>query len=91
LRGLTDRPFAIKHTARPPDEEALAATLAFGPAVVSPHLAVPADLIVRAHDAGNLWLQQVVDVHQAEEAAAAGANVITAQGGVGGGNGASSR
>lgn len=34
LRGLTDRPFAINHTARPLDEEAFTATLAFGPAVV---------------------------------------------------------
>ena len=41
-------------------------------AVVSFHLAVPADLIARAHDAGIVWLQQVIDVHQAEEAAAAG-------------------
>jgi len=87
LRGLTDRPFAINHTARPLDEEAFAATLAFGPAVVSFHLAVPADLIARAHDAGIVWLQQVIDVHQAEEAAAAGADVIIAQGGEGGGNG----
>jgi len=87
LRGLTDRPFAINNTARPLDEEAFAATLAFGPAVVSFHLAVPADLIARAHDAGIVWLQQVIDVHQAEEAAAAGADVIIAQGGEGGGNG----
>src|SRR5262249_19112743 len=79
--------FAINHTARPLDEEAFAATLAFGPAVVSFHLAVPADLIARAHDAGIVWLQQVVDVYQAEEAAAAGADVIIAQGGEGGGNG----
>jgi nitronate monooxygenase/enoyl-[acyl-carrier protein] reductase II len=55
--------------------------------VVSFHLAVPADLIARAHDAGIVWLQQVVDVYQAEEAAAAGADVIIAQGGEGGGNG----
>ena len=87
LRALTDLPFAINHTARPLDEEAFAATLAFAPAVVSFHLAVPADLIARAHDAGIVWLQQVVDVHQAEEAAAAGADVIIAQGGEGGGNG----
>ena len=87
LRELTDRPFAINHTARPLDEEAFAATLAFGPAVISFHLAVPADLIARAHDAGIVWLQQVVDVYQAEEAAAAGADVIIAQGGEGGGNG----
>src|SRR5690242_4859370 len=87
LRELTDRPFAINHTARPLDEEAFAATLAFGPAVISFHLAVPADLIARAHDAGIVWLQQVVDVSQAEEAVAAGADVIIAQGGEGGGNG----
>jgi enoyl-[acyl-carrier protein] reductase II len=87
LRELTDRPFAINHTARPLDEEAFAATLKFGPPVVSFHLAVPGDLIARAHDAGILWLQQVVDVHQAEQAVAAGADVIIAQGGEAGGNG----
>src|SRR5262245_6171852 len=70
LRGLTDRPFAINHTVRPFDEEAFAATLAFRPAAVSFHLAVPADLVERAHDAGVLWIQQVMDVRQAEEAVA---------------------
>jgi enoyl-[acyl-carrier protein] reductase II len=87
LRGLTDRPFAINHTARPLDEEAFAATLEFGPPIVSFHLAVPGDLIARAHDAGILWLQQVVDVRQAEQAVEAGADVIIAQGGEAGGNG----
>jgi len=87
LRGLTGRPFAINHTARPLDEEAFAATVEFGPSIVSFHLAVPGDLIARAHDAGILWLQQVVDVRQAEQAVEAGADVIIAQGGEAGGNG----
>jgi nitronate monooxygenase/enoyl-[acyl-carrier protein] reductase II len=86
LRSLTDRPFAINHTARPLDEEAFAATLAFGPAAVSFHLAVPADLVARAHDAGILWIQQVTDVVQAEQAVRAGADVIVAQGGEAGGH-----
>jgi nitronate monooxygenase/enoyl-[acyl-carrier protein] reductase II len=87
LRRLTARPFAINHTVRPLDEEAFAATLAFGPAAVSFHLAVPADLIARAHDAGSLWIQQVMDVSQAEQAVDAGADVIVAQGGEAGGHG----
>ena len=87
LRGLTGRPFAINHTARPLDEEAFAATVEFGPPIVSFHLAVPGDLIARAHDAGILWLQQVVDLRQAKQAVEASADVIIAQGGEAGGNG----
>jgi enoyl-[acyl-carrier protein] reductase II len=87
LRELTDRPFAINHTVRPFDEAAFAATLAFRPPAISFHLGVPADLVARAHDAGILWIQQVMDRAQAEEALAAGADVIVAQGGEAGGNG----
>jgi enoyl-[acyl-carrier protein] reductase II len=87
LRGLTDRPFAINHTVRPFDEKAFAATLAFRPAAISFHLGVPADLVARAHDAGILWIQQVMNRRQAEEAVAAGADAIVAQGGEAGGNG----
>jgi enoyl-[acyl-carrier protein] reductase II len=86
LRELTDRPFAINHTVRPFDEEAFAATLAFGPAAVSFHLGVPADLVARAHEAGTLWIQQVMNRAQAEEAVAAGVDVIVAQGGEAGCN-----
>jgi nitronate monooxygenase/enoyl-[acyl-carrier protein] reductase II len=71
---------------RPFDEEAFAATLAFGPAAVSFHLGVPADLVARAHEAGTLWIQQVMNRAQAEEAVAAGVDVIVAQGGEAGGN-----
>jgi enoyl-[acyl-carrier protein] reductase II len=87
LRGLTDRPFAINHTVRPFSEEAFAATLEARPPAISFHLGVPADLIARAHDAGILWIQQVMTRAQAEEAVAAGADVIIAQGGEAGGNG----
>ncbi|MDQ0746708.1 NAD(P)H-dependent flavin oxidoreductase YrpB (nitropropane dioxygenase family) [Streptomyces africanus] len=38
----------------------------------------PGDLIKRAHDAGILWIQQVMDVRQAEQAVGAGADVIVA-------------
>jgi enoyl-[acyl-carrier protein] reductase II len=86
LRELTDRPFAINHTVRPFDEDAFAATLAFGPAAISFHLGVPADLIARAHEAGIRWIQQVMNRHQAVEAVEAGADVIVAQGGEAGGN-----
>jgi enoyl-[acyl-carrier protein] reductase II len=86
LRELTDRPFAINHTIRPFSEDAFAATLEFRPAAISFHLAVPQDLIARAHERGILWIQQVVDRGQAEESVAAGADVIIAQGGEAGGH-----
>lgn len=86
LRARTDRPFAINHTARPFDEAAFAATLAVRPAAVSFHLGDPGDLVARAHDAGCLWIQQVMDVDQARQAVARGADVIVAQGGEAGGH-----
>jgi enoyl-[acyl-carrier protein] reductase II len=86
LRELTARPFAINHTIRPFGAEAFEATLAFGPPAISFHLAVPGELIARAHDRGILWIQQVVDRRQAQEAVAAGADVIIAQGGEAGGH-----
>ena len=48
---------------------------------------MPADLIARAHEAGVVWLQQVMNRQQAEEAGAGGADVLIAQGGEAGGNG----
>jgi nitronate monooxygenase/enoyl-[acyl-carrier protein] reductase II len=86
LRELTDRPFAINHTARPLDEAAFAATLAERPRAISFHIAVAPEHIARAHDVGILWIQQVMDVRQAEQALAAGADVIVAQGGEAGGH-----
>jgi enoyl-[acyl-carrier protein] reductase II len=86
LRELTDRPFAVNHTIRPFTEETFDATIEAAPPAISFHLAVPADLIERAHAVGSKWIQQVVDVRQAEEAVAAGADVIVAQGGEAGGH-----
>ncbi|WP_033328172.1 NAD(P)H-dependent flavin oxidoreductase [Streptomyces yerevanensis] len=87
MRELTDRPFAVNHTMRPLNEEAFQATLDERPAAVSFHLGVPDDLVKRAHDAGILWIQQVMDVRQAEQAVRAGVDVIVAQGGEAGGQG----
>lgn len=86
LRALTPRPFAVNHTARPFDDAAFEATLAFRPAVVSFHLGDPGELVTRAHDAGCLWMQQVMDVTQACQALERGADVIVAQGGEAGGH-----
>jgi nitronate monooxygenase/enoyl-[acyl-carrier protein] reductase II len=86
LRELTDRPFAINHTIRPFTPDAFQATLDFAPAAISFHLGVPRDEIARAHEKGIVWIQQVVDRAQAEEAIAAGADVIVAQGGEAGGH-----
>jgi enoyl-[acyl-carrier protein] reductase II len=87
LRELTDRPFAINHTIRPFDPDAFEATLRFAPPAISFHVGVFPELIERAHDAGSLWIQQVIDREQAERALAAGADVIVAQGGEAGGHG----
>ncbi|UNZ17811.1 nitronate monooxygenase family protein [Streptomyces sp. 891-h] len=87
LRELTDRPFAINHTMRPLDEEAFQATIEERPAAISFHMSVPADLVARAHEAGILWVQQVQDVREAEQAVRAEVDVIVAQGGEAGGHG----
>ena len=65
LRELTDRPFAINHTGRPFNAEAFEATLEFGPAAISFHMGMPADLIAAAHERGIVWMQTVGDVEAA--------------------------
>jgi nitronate monooxygenase/enoyl-[acyl-carrier protein] reductase II len=87
LRALTDRPFAINHTARPFDPEVFDQILDFGPAVVSFHLGDPDGLVERAHAVGALWMQQVMNVEQARRAVDLGADVIIAQGAEAGGHG----
>ncbi len=56
------------------------------PAAISFHLADPGDLVARAHDAGILWIQQVMDVEQARTAVERGVDVIIAQGSEAGGH-----
>jgi nitronate monooxygenase/enoyl-[acyl-carrier protein] reductase II len=86
VRDRTDGPFAVNHTGRPFDPDAFEATLRFRPAAISFHMGIPAELIGRAHDAGIRWIQTVGDVAAAEQAVAAGADVLVAQGGEAGGN-----
>lgn len=84
---LTDRPFAVNHTARPLNEEAFALTLEARPKIVSFALGDPGELVERAHDAGVLFMQQVHTVQQAHRAAEKGVDVIIAQGSEAGGFG----
>jgi enoyl-[acyl-carrier protein] reductase II len=85
LRGLTGRPFAVNHTARPFDPDVWRAILAAHPPVVSFAIGHPGELVEQAHDAGSLFIQQVHTVAQAEQAAALGVDVLIAQGGEAGG------
>ena len=87
VRELTDRPFAVNHIARSHDEEAVAATLAASPKVVSYATGEPGDLVDRAHAAGSLFMQQVGSVREAAQAAERGVDVIIAQGSESGGYG----
>jgi enoyl-[acyl-carrier protein] reductase II len=87
LRELTDRPFAVNHTARPFDPDAWRLTLDAAPAVVSFALGHSRELVEQAHAAGCLFMQQVHTVAQAHEAASSGVDVIIAQGGEAGGFG----
>jgi enoyl-[acyl-carrier protein] reductase II len=63
------------------------ATLRFAPPAVSFHIGVIPELVERAHAAGCVWIQQVIDREQAERALEAGADVLVAQGGEAGGHG----
>jgi enoyl-[acyl-carrier protein] reductase II len=87
MRALTDRPFAVNHTARPFNEELFAITLKARPPIISFALGDPGDLVARAHDAGILFIQQVHSARQAREAAMRGVDAIIAQGGEAGGFG----
>jgi enoyl-[acyl-carrier protein] reductase II len=89
VRRLTDRPFAVNHTARPLNEEAFALTLEAKPKIASFALGDPGELVARAHDAGVLFMQQVHTVDQARRAAERGVDVIIAQGSEAGGFGGS--
>jgi enoyl-[acyl-carrier protein] reductase II len=87
VRSLTDRPFAVNHTARPFDPEAWRVTLEAGPPVISFAIGHPGDLVQQAHAAGCLFVQQVHTVAQARQAAELGVDVVIAQGGEAGGFG----
>jgi enoyl-[acyl-carrier protein] reductase II len=85
IRELTDKPFAINHTARPFVEQYFQQSLEVEPAVISYAIGDPGDLPKRAQEAGAKFMQQIHTVEQAEMAAERGVDVIIAQGGEAGG------
>jgi enoyl-[acyl-carrier protein] reductase II len=87
VRDLTQRPFAVNHVVPLLDEDAFAATLAARPAAVSFALGDPGDLVERVHAVGARAIHQVHTVGQARDAAAAGVDVVIAQGSEAGGQG----
>lgn len=86
-RDLTDRPVGIGVIGHVPGaEELVAAALGEGIRVVAHSFADPSAVVAMAHDAGAIVLSQVRTVADARTAAAAGADVITAQGTEAGGH-----
>lgn len=90
IRAATEKPFAINHLLFRVDEESFTATLEARPAVIAFAWADSnQDLrayFQRAHDAGSKVMYMAGEVAQAVKAAAAGADVIVAQGTEGGGH-----
>ena len=86
-RDLTKKPFAVNHLILTLDEEALAMTLEFKPAIISTEGGDPGEFVKRVHEAGILSVHQVHTVQQAVQAAELGVDVIIAQGSEAGGHG----
>jgi NAD(P)H-dependent flavin oxidoreductase YrpB (nitropropane dioxygenase family) len=90
MRSRTERPFGLNHLLFMVQEERFAASLELRPRVVSTAWAWPDQdirtVFARAHDAGALVMHMVSAVPEAERAAAAGADIIVAQGTEGGGH-----
>jgi NAD(P)H-dependent flavin oxidoreductase YrpB (nitropropane dioxygenase family) len=90
IRELTPRPFGLNLLLFRADAAAVAAVLAARPAVLSTAWARPADdlaaLFARAHAAGARVVHMVSTLAEARRAAAAGADVLVAQGTEGGGH-----
>lgn len=86
IRALTDRPFGVNHVLAHLDPDALALTLERRVPVLSTAWGDPAPIVARAHAAGVRVLHQVATAAQAAQAAAAGVDVIVAQGTDGGGH-----
>lgn len=90
IRAATRKPFGINHLLFQVDEESFLATLEARPAVIAFAWAHSyQDLrayFQRAHDVGSKVMYMVGEVPKAVKAAAAGADVIVAQGTEGGGH-----
>jgi nitronate monooxygenase len=87
VRKLTQRPFAVNLLLEWPQEERLQVCLEEGVPVISLFWGDPSPRQVEAiHGAGARWMQSVGSVEEAERAAAAGADVVLAQGWEAGGH-----
>ena len=90
IRGATDRPFGLNYLLFTTAEANYAAALEAQPRVISTAWAWPhqdlKSFFDRAHAAGALVMHMVSEAPEAERAAAAGADVIVAQGTEGGGH-----
>lgn len=85
-RALTDRPFGVNLVLARPQEERLAVCLAAGVSIVSLFWGDPAPFAERIHAAGALLIHTAASAADAGHAAAAGADVIVAQGWEAGGH-----
>ena len=90
IRAATDRPFGLNFLLAFVEEEGFAAALAARPAVMSFAWPWPeqdlAAYFARAHEAGALVMHMVSTAAEGARAAAAGADVVVAQGTEGGGH-----
>ncbi len=86
IRALTDRPFGVNHVLAHLDPEALEITLQSRVPVISTAWGDPSPIVARARAAGVRVLHQVATAAEASRAAAAGVDVIVAQGTDGGGH-----
>ena len=85
-RALTDRPFAVNLVLDWDPRERIAVCAREGVPVISTFWGDPSPCVALIHDAGALHLHTVGSVAEAVAAAAAGVDVIVAQGGEAGGH-----
>lgn len=90
IRELTDKPFGLNLLIFRSSDESMADVLAVKPPIASYAWAASnqplGEIFARAHEVGSLVMHQVSDVPEARRAAAAGADIIVAQGTEGGGH-----
>ncbi len=90
IRAATDRPFGLNFLLAFVEEERFAAALALRPAVLSFAWPWPeqdlAAYFARAHECGALVMHMVSEAAEGVRAAAAGADIVVAQGTEGGGH-----
>jgi len=86
IRALTSRPFGANHVIAHLDPKSLRVTIDAGVPVISTAWGDPSEVVRSAHAAGAVVVHQVNSVEEAVRARDAGADVIVAQGGEGGGH-----